>query len=64
MEDKAFEQMERTLYHAMKRLRKLQKNYRRETGRDFVPSKVLPKPETPEGYNPCKNNQGCFLPRD
>jgi hypothetical protein len=63
MEDYPFEQLERLLYHSMKRLKKLQKKYRGQTGKDFVPSKPLPKPDMPDSFNPCKNNQGCFLPR-
>jgi hypothetical protein len=61
MKDHAFEELERTLYHAMKQVFKLQKKYRRETGRDFVPSGPLPKPEP---VCNCKNDHGCFLPRE
>lgn len=62
MNDYKFEQLERTLYHALKNLRHLQKKYRKQTGQDFVSTVPLPTPDRPEGWNPCKNNQGCFLP--
>jgi hypothetical protein len=60
MDAKKFEQLERQLFHAMKKVRNLQKKYRKEVGQDFVPTSTLPKPDMPQGYNPCKNNHGCF----
>jgi hypothetical protein len=64
MDDYRFEQLERQLYQAIKKVRKLQKKFRGQTDKDFImPLGTLPKPDMPENYNPCKNNQGCFLPR-
>lgn len=63
-DDYKFEQLERKLYHAMKKVNILQKKHRKLTGQNFVPNGPLPKPDVSPMYNPCKNNQGCFLPRE
>jgi hypothetical protein len=63
MTDYDFQQLQRKIYHIQLKEAKLQKLYRKETGQNFIPTTRLPKPDLPKGWNPCKQNQGCFFER-
>lgn len=62
--DYQMEQLRRKIWHAEKAYNILQKKYRKQTGKNFVSSGPLPKPDVDPSWNPCRNNQGCFLSRD
>ena len=59
MTDDQFENLKRNLYQTKIKLNRLQRKYRKETGKDYVISRQELTPVRP---CPCKQDHGCFLP--
>ena len=59
MTDDQFENLKRNLYQTKIKLNRLQRKYRKETGKDYVISSQELPPVRP---CPCKQDHGCFLP--